>query len=139
MHTASMVMLTVYCWCVFQRLLLPDLKTSADRRVAVRETSVFRHHGGPIEGHMKPVGPSQHYRIEGPSETARIPQFSIVLKGLRECPQFGLHYAERRQYFGHRKCEIFLPEKYPSTSCQQRQNLTKIFSNKCQYFHLINY
>ena len=34
------------------------------RRVAVRETGVSRHHGGPIDGPLKPLGPSHHYRIE---------------------------------------------------------------------------
>ena len=40
-------------------------KTTAIRRAAVRETSVSRHHGGPIEGPPETPRTSQHYHIEG--------------------------------------------------------------------------
>jgi len=40
-------------------------KKTAIRRIAVRETGVSRHHGGSTKGPPKPIGPSQHYRIEG--------------------------------------------------------------------------
>ena len=39
-------------------------KTTTDS-IAVRETSVSWHDWGPIECHMKPLWPSEHYRIEG--------------------------------------------------------------------------
>ena len=39
-------------------------KTTAIRRAAVRETSVSRHHGGPIEGPPETRRTSLHYRIE---------------------------------------------------------------------------
>ena len=42
-------------------------KTTAIRRIALRETSVCRHHGGPIEGIPPETSrtTTQHYRIEG--------------------------------------------------------------------------
>ena len=40
-------------------------KTTAIRRIAVRETNVSQHHKGPIEGPLKPLGPSQHYCCKG--------------------------------------------------------------------------
>ena len=40
-------------------------QTIAIRREAVRETSVSRHHGGPIDGPPETPRASQHYRIEG--------------------------------------------------------------------------
>jgi len=39
-------------------------KKTAIRRIAVRETSVSRYHGGPFKGPLKPSGISYHYRIE---------------------------------------------------------------------------
>ena len=36
--------------------------------LAVRETGVSRHHGGPIEGPPETPRTSQHYRIEGIKE-----------------------------------------------------------------------
>ena len=39
-------------------------KTTAIRRVAVRETGVSRHHGGPIEGPPETPRKSLYYRIE---------------------------------------------------------------------------
>ena len=42
-----------------------DRKTATDRLIAVRETSVSRHHAGPIEGHPETLRTSQHYHIEG--------------------------------------------------------------------------
>ena len=35
------------------------------RRLAVQETGDSRYLGGPTEGPTEPLGPSQHYRIEG--------------------------------------------------------------------------
>ena len=43
----------------------PDRKTVTDRLIAIRETGVSRHHGGPIEGPSETPRTSQHYRIEG--------------------------------------------------------------------------
>ena len=43
----------------------PDRKTVTDRLIAVRETGVSWHHGGPIEGPPETPRTSQHYRIEG--------------------------------------------------------------------------
>ena len=40
-------------------------KTTAIRRVAVRETGVPQHHGGPIVGPNETPCTSQHYIIEG--------------------------------------------------------------------------
>ena len=40
-------------------------KTLAIRRAAVRETSVSRHHGGPIEGPPETPRISLYYRING--------------------------------------------------------------------------
>ena len=41
---------------------LRNRKATANRRIdIVRETGVSRHHEDPL----KPLGPSQHYRIEG--------------------------------------------------------------------------
>jgi len=40
-------------------------KTTAIRRIVVRETSVSRYQGGPIKCPLKPSGISYHYRIEG--------------------------------------------------------------------------
>ena len=42
-----------------------DRKTATDRLIAVRETGVSRHQGGPIEGPPETPRTSQHYRIEG--------------------------------------------------------------------------
>ena len=39
-------------------------KSTVIRRIAVQETSVSRHHREPIEGLLKPLDPSEHYRIE---------------------------------------------------------------------------
>ena len=36
-----------------------------DRLIAVRETGVSRHQGGPVEGPVEIPCTSQHYRIEG--------------------------------------------------------------------------
>ena len=54
-------------------------KTKTVMRTVVRETGVYRHHGDPIESHMEPLGPSQHYRI----------------KRFKGGHQMGSHYAER--------------------------------------------
>ena len=53
------------------------------RGVAVRETGSSRHHGGPIEGPLKPppISTSGYYRT----------------KGFKGGPQLDLHYAERHQ------------------------------------------
>ena len=40
-------------------------KTSPIRLIAVRETGVSRHQGGPIEGPPETPRTSQHYRTEG--------------------------------------------------------------------------
>ena len=55
-------------------------KTTPIRRAAVRDTSVSWHH----EGLLKPLGPSQQYRIE---------VFEVS-------PQWSPHYAERRKSLG---------------------------------------
>ena len=39
-------------------------KTTAIRRITVRETSVSRHHGGPIGGHPETPSTSHQYRIK---------------------------------------------------------------------------
>ena len=39
-------------------------KTTAIRRIAVKETSVSRHHGNPIEGLSESRRISQYYRIK---------------------------------------------------------------------------
>ena len=56
-------------------------RTTVIRRIAVRETSVSRHHGEKIKGPPETSSESQHYRIE------------VFKRG----PQLGLHRAERRQ------------------------------------------
>ena len=38
-------------------------KTTAVRLIAVRETGVSRHHGGPIEGPPETPRTSEHYRL----------------------------------------------------------------------------
>ena len=43
---------------------LPDRKTVTDRLIAVRETCVCRHQGGPIEGPPETPRTSQHYHIK---------------------------------------------------------------------------
>ena len=65
-------------------------KATAIRRIAVRETSVSRHHGGSIEG---PLKPHVHYR-------------TIVLRVIRRGASIGPHYAERKVFFqfGARVC-----------------------------------
>ena len=42
-----------------------SVKRLPDRLIAVRETGVSRHQGGPIEGPPETHRTSQHYRIEG--------------------------------------------------------------------------
>ena len=42
-----------------------DRKTPTDRLIAVRETGVSRHQGGPSEGPPETPRTSQHYHIEG--------------------------------------------------------------------------
>ena len=42
-----------------------DRKTATDRLIAVRETGVSQHQGGPIEGPPETTRTSQHYRIAG--------------------------------------------------------------------------
>ena len=42
-----------------------DRKTTTDRLIAVRETGVSRHQGGPIEHPPETPRTSQHYQIEG--------------------------------------------------------------------------
>ena len=44
---------------------LPDRKSVTNRLIAVRETGVSRHQGGPIEGPPETPRASQYYRIEG--------------------------------------------------------------------------
>ena len=44
------------------------------------ETGVSRHHWAPIEGPLKPLGPSQHYHIGG----------------FKRDPQLGLYHPKRR-------------------------------------------
>ena len=44
---------------------LSDRKNVTDRLIAVRETGVSRHQGGPIEGPPETPLTSQHYHIEG--------------------------------------------------------------------------
>ena len=41
-----------------------DRKTATDRLIAVRETGVSRHQGGPIEGPPETPRTSQHYPIK---------------------------------------------------------------------------
>ena len=48
-------------YCIFVRIG----KTTAIRRIAVRENSLSRHYLDPYEVPLKHLGPSQHYRIEG--------------------------------------------------------------------------
>ena len=42
----------------------PNGESTAIRRVAVRETGISWHHGGPIEGLLKTLGSPEHYHIE---------------------------------------------------------------------------
>ena len=43
----------------------PSVKRLLDSLIAVRETGVSRHQGGPIEGPPETPRTSQHYHIEG--------------------------------------------------------------------------
>ena len=47
-------------------------KTTAIRRVAVRDTSVSRHHEDPIKGHTKALNTSQDYHIKGFKEGSHL-------------------------------------------------------------------
>ena len=62
----------------------PDRKTVTDKLIAVRETGVSRHQGGPIEGPPETPRTSQRYRIGG----------------FQRGPQSGPPDAERRQSLG---------------------------------------
>ena len=44
---------------------MSDRKNDTDRLIAVRETGVFWHHGGPIESPPETPRTSQHYRFQG--------------------------------------------------------------------------
>ena len=46
-----------------------DRKTVTDRLIAVRETDVSQHQGGPIEGPPETPRTSQHYRFCGLGQT----------------------------------------------------------------------
>ena len=58
---------------------LPDRKSVTNRLIAVRETGVSRHQGGPIEGPPETPRASQYYRIEG-------------IKGVRDWGTKGIGY-----------------------------------------------
>ena len=57
-------------------------KTTAIRRTAVRATGVSWHHGDPIEGKV---------------DTTWTLQYNCI-KRFKRSPQFGSHYAEKRQW-----------------------------------------
>merc|ERR1719154_577119 len=83
--------------CVIFALVFATIvagKTTAIRRICVRETRIFRHHGGPIEG---PLNPPVHHS-------------TILLRDLRE-PLNGLSLCWGVQTLGqvHVRSLLFFP------------------------------